>query len=264
MIATTVNADVHVSTRIINTLLRIKPLAEFAKSQARKMIISRANKIGVPWQENVKALQAHDWESELVRVENSELIYPDYYLTSFHAYPQGNLDWQCAWEVESAAYSVHSTIYSSSPRADGDRNLRQNYHQVLQKTIATSPQTILDLGCGVGMSTRALQKLYPQAQITGLDLSPYFLAVANYQSRKMKDNSINWLHRPAEATSLPAQSCDLVSAFLMFHELPQSVANQIFREAYRVLPSGGHFALMDMNTQSQVYQKNASLCLYSA
>jgi ubiquinone/menaquinone biosynthesis C-methylase UbiE len=255
MAAITNNSQLNLSTKIINTLLSIKPLAEFAKSQARKMIITRANKIGVPWQENVKALQAHDWQSELVRVENSQLVYPDYYLTSFHAYEKGNLDWHCAWEVESAAYSVHSTIYSATPSVDGDRTLRQNYHQVLQQKMAMVPQRILDLGCGVGMSTRALQEFYPSAQMSGLDLSPYFLAVANYQSSQKSPTKINWLHGAAEKTNFPSESYDLVSAFLMFHELPQSASRQIFREAYRLLPSGGYFAFMDMNPQSEVYQK---------
>lgn len=254
MTATTIQSQPSLSTKIINFLLNIKPLAEFAKSRARNLIITRANKIGVPWQDNVSQLQNHDWESELVRVENTNLVYPSYYLTSFHAYEKGNLDWQCAWEVESAAYSVHSTIYSPTPSVDGDATLRANYHQVLQETIKNPPQRILDLGCGVGMSTRALQKTYPEAQVTGLDLSPYFLAVANYQSHQLNQR-IKWIHNPAEATKLQPESYDLVSSFLMFHELPQSATRKIFQEAYRLLPKGGYFAFMDMNPQSPVYKK---------
>lgn len=255
MTAITLESQPSLSTKIINFLLNIKPLAEFAKSRARNMIITRANKIGVTWQDNVSQLQAHDWQSELVRVENTNLVYPAYYLTSFHAYEKGNLDWQCAWEVESAAYSVHSTIYSPTPSVDGDATLRGNYHQVLQETIKNPPQRILDLGCGVGMSTRALQKTYPQAQLTGLDLSPYFLAVANYQSHQLNQTGIKWIHNLAEVTKLQPESYDLVSSFLMFHELPQSATRKIFQEAYRLLPKGGYFAFMDMNPQSEVYKK---------
>ena len=255
MTATIINSQPNLSTKIINTLLAIKPIAEFAKSRARNMIITRANKIGVPWQENVNTLQNHDWQSELVRVENPNLVYPPYYLTSFHAYEKGNLDWQCAWEVESAAYSVHSTIYSATPSIEGDRNLRKNYHRVLQEQLQIVPQRILDLGCGIGMSTRALKDTYPQAEITGLDLSPYFLAVANYQSRQQNLTGVNWFHGLAENTTLPSASYDLVSTFLMFHELPQSASRAIFAEAYRLLPSGGYFTMMDMNPQSEVYKK---------
>ena len=250
----TIQPENNLTTKLINGLLAIKPLAEFAKAQARKMIVKRANLIGVPWDENLQALQNHDWQTEINAIENKNLVYPDYYLTSFHAYENGNLNWQAAWELESAAYSVHSTIYSKTPSPDGDRTLRNNYHQVLQQEISEQPQKILDIGCGVGLSSFALKQAYPQAQITGLDLSPHFLAVANYQSQQ-KQQSLNWLHAPAEKTNLPSQSLDLASAFLIFHELPQSAARNIINEAFRLLKSGGHFTMMDMNPQSEVYQK---------
>ena len=46
-----------------------------------------------------------------------------------------------------------------------------------------------------------------------------------------------------------------MSAFLIFHELPQSAAKNILTEAYRLLNSGGYFAMMDMNPRSQIYKK---------
>ncbi|NJM56149.1 MAG: class I SAM-dependent methyltransferase, partial [Synechococcales cyanobacterium RU_4_20] len=64
---------------------------------------------------------------------------------------------------------------------------------------------------------------------------------------------ITWKHAAAEATGLPGQSFDLVSACLMFHELPRTAACQILQEARRLLKPGGHFALMDMNPASPIY-----------
>ena len=104
------------------------------------------------------------------------------------------------------------------------------------------------------MSTFALQEVYPHAAITGLDLSPYFLAVAKYSSKERNTN-INWVHSTAEATTLPANSFDLVTSFLMFHELPQSATQQIFQEAQRVLQPGGYLTIMDMNPKSEIYAK---------
>lgn len=254
MTATTIKNQTGLASRLVNGLLSIKPLAEFAKTRARKMMIERAESIGVPWRDNVKQLQNHDWESELVRVENLQLIYPEYYLSSFHAYEKGNLSWNAAWEVESAAYSVHSTIYAKPPQKDGDTTLRQNYHNVLREQIPFQPQDILDIGCSVGMSSFAMQKTYPQANITGLDLSPYFLAVANYNSAK-NNYKINWVHGNGENTGLNDSSFDLVSSFLMFHELPQSAAKNIFKEAKRLLRPNGYFTMMDMNPSSDSYKK---------
>ena len=254
MNSNTITPDKTFTTKLINGILSIKPLAEFAKNRARKMIVKRAESIGVNWYQNIDQLKNHDWKTEKTKIENPNCDYPDYYLTSFHAYENGNLNWQAAWELESAAYSVHSTIFTPQPSPDGDRNLRASYHKVLQEELNVTPNKILDIGCGVGLSTFALKDIYPQSDITGLDLSPHFLAVANYQSQQ-KDKIANWIHAPAEATNLPDNSCDLVSAFLIFHELPQTAAKNILTEAYRVLNSGGSFAMMDMNPRSEIYQK---------
>lgn len=243
------------STKIINTLLSFKPLASFAKHNARKMMMTRASKIGLDWQGNVNTLQnSCDWEEKLTEVTNSCVDYPAYYLNSFHAYEKGNLAWQPAWELETAAYTVHSTIYSSTPEVSGDSTLRQKYHEVLQGKIAVSPKKILDVGCGVGLSTFALADTFKDADMTGLDLSPYFLAVAKYQGQKQQ-RRINWLHQAGENTHLDGESLDLVSCFLVFHELPQEASRKIIEEAYRLVKPGGYFALMDMNPQSEVYQK---------
>jgi hypothetical protein len=42
----------------------------------------------------------------------------------------------------------------------------------------------IDIGCSVGVSTRWLAAEWPQAAITGLDLSPHFLAVAELRERQ--------------------------------------------------------------------------------
>jgi ubiquinone/menaquinone biosynthesis C-methylase UbiE len=269
----------------VNQVLAIKPLWNFAKGRARAMMVKRAESIGVPWRETVQGLQSRHtsddfspaWQTTLAAVENATLTYPDYYTTSFHAYDEGNLGWQPAMEVEVAAKAVHARIWPEAGAA-GDARLRQSYHDVLKAQIPAAPQAIVDLGCGVGMSTETLQSTFPAATLTGVDLSPYFLAVAQYRQqerRQGKDqdpplaigqpdltghpqhrastslSSITWVHAPAEATGLPTASFDLVSVCLVFHELPQSAAQAIIHEARRLLRPGGHLAIMDMNPQSE-------------
>ena len=241
------------ASRLVNGILGIKPLANLAKHQARQMMIKRAEKIGVPWTQEVKTLQARDWTEELAQVQNPQLSYPDYYLNSFHAYENGNLSWQAAFEVKPAAHAVHAKLFQDA-EAQGDAKLRQSYHDILTASLRHTPQNILDVGCSVGLSTFALQEIYPHSQITGLDLSPYFLAVAHYRTQQHQAE-INWLHAAAESTGLPDASVDLVSICLMCHELPQSATREIFAEMRRVLRPGGHLAIMDMNPRSEIYKK---------
>jgi ubiquinone/menaquinone biosynthesis C-methylase UbiE len=264
----TLNPTDRLASQLVNSLLSIEPLAKFAKHQARELIIKRAESIGVAWRDDVKFLRSRggseafspQWEVDLAQITNSSLQYPDYYLTSFHAYDRGNMSWDAAMEVEVAAYSVHAKIFAETGKT-GDAQLRQSYHDLVTQAFSTPPQQILDIGCSVGMSTFAMQEVYPDAQLTGLDLSPYFLAIANYRSEQKQSQQINWVHAAGEATGLPAHSYDLVSLFLICHELPQTATRQIFQEAKRLLKPGGQIAIMDMNPASEIYAQMAPYIL---
>jgi SAM-dependent methyltransferase len=248
MTASTPTKETDFRSQLVNRILAIRPLADFAKNRARTMMITRAEKLGVPWRENVATLQQRDWQEDLAAVQNPDLQYPKYYTTSFHAYGEGNLGWEPALEVESASKAVHSTLFGE-PNVAGDELLRESYHKILKPNLDQNldqpTAKIVDIGCGAGLSTEALQALFPAAQVTGLDLSPYFLAVARYRTAQTNPQ-LQWLHAAGEATTLPDQSVDLVSCSLIFHELPQKAAIAIFREAKRILKPGGHFAMMDM------------------
>ncbi|MBD2329333.1 class I SAM-dependent methyltransferase [Alkalinema sp. FACHB-956] len=265
-----IDAKPAFSVRLANWVLGIKPLFKFAKQRARKMMIQRAETIGVPWMAESQQLQARDWTADFAAVNNPDLQYPTYYLKPFHAYEEGNLGWLPATEVEVAAYSVHARIWQESG-SSGDPHLRQSYHKVLQQELPIAPRDIVDLGCSVGMSTFALQETFPGSKITGVDLSPHFLAVARYRTELRqagKGNGLQlkgehpsaeaaptWVHAASEQTGLPAGSYDLVSACLMFHELPQSASIEIFHEARRLLKPGGYLTIMDMNPRSAVFVK---------
>lgn len=271
--STSVAAAPNPLTWLANGFLGIKPLAAFAKNRARAMMIERAESIGVYWRDEVKQLNARNgesdfsdqWSQDLATIQNSALVYPDYYVTSFHAYEEGNLGWQPAMEVEVAAKAVHARIWPEAG-AQGDEKLRQSYHDLLKAYLPDAPARVADLGCSVGMSTEVFQTTFPRAQLTGIDLSPYFLAVAQYRQQLAAMNAdpsnaeadfppIRWHHAAAEDTGLPESSFDLVSACLMFHELPQSAAIAIIHEARRLLRTGGYLTIMDMNPNCETFAK---------
>ena len=286
--ATTAPASLRnaLATSLVNGLLSVEPLAKFARQRARKMMMDRAETIGVYWRDEVKALERRSeaqsangpvdslvnssvnpiWEEELRAIANPNVQYPPYYTTKFHAYDEGNLGWLPAMEVDVAARAVHAQIWTDERSGiNGDASLRDSYHQVLSdyfdEASAAAPSHIADLGCGVGMSSTAIHKAFPNAQVTGVELSPYFLTVGQYRLQQLsatgavEADAVQWQHAPAEETGLAADSADLVSAFLVFHELPTSAAKAILAEAYRLVRPGGHFAIMDMNPTSRIYQE---------
>lgn len=270
------------SSRLVSGLLDIKPLAHFAKKRARAMMVKRAEGIGIYWEQEVAALRSRgepvefspQWEADRASLEDPSLSYPDYYLEPIHAYEEANLGWLPAMETEVAAKAVHARLWPEET-AQGDIKLRTSYTDVLRSRLPEPPQAIVDLGCSVGMSTFSLQETFPAAQMTGVDLSPYFLAIAQYRDHQRSHDcahdcahhdsdddsnvssapAIAWRHAAAESTGLPAQSADLVSFCLIFHELPRTAALQALAEAQRLLKPGGHLAMMDMNPHSEIYAK---------
>lgn len=137
------------------------------------------------------------------------------------------------------------------------QRLRSSFHQVLAQYIAQPVQEILDIGCSVGISTKALHRFYQNKQnkpvhTVGLDLSPYMLTVARH--RDTNGEITQWLHANAEETGLPDCSFDLVTLQFVIHELPHQAMISIFREALRLLRPGGHLTIVDNNPQSPVIQ----------
>ncbi len=245
-------------SRFVNVLIQTKPIYAVMKQQARQVIVKTAEKNGIPWRKNYSELDASNAKQVLEKIVNPNITYPDYYLVPFHAYDEGNLCWQAAFEAESATYAMALRVWPKEQISwqTAQERLRGSFHEVLGKYGPKQVKDILDIGCSVGISTFWLHRYYQRRQDTpprtvGLDLSPYMLAVA-----KTRDinNEISWLHALAENTDLPSASFDLVTLQFVTHELPHHATEAIFKEAFRLLRPNGYLALVDNNPQSPVIQ----------
>lgn len=110
---------------------------------------------------------------------------------------------------------------------------------------------ILDMGASSGHFTIALDETFPDAQITGIDLSPRMLEHAR---RSGNERGTNWrlAVRAAEATGFDAESFDLVASFNLFHELAPPVIDAVMAEAFRVLAPGGDMIMSDVPRFSEL------------
>ncbi|XP_024400668.1 uncharacterized protein [Physcomitrium patens] len=252
-----------VMTGAVNALFSFQPFFKFASGQARKMIIERGSEIGYPWEPELARLRQFDWDAELKTVQNPDIEYPEYYLKPFHAYDTGNLSWDAALEVELAAKSVHANVFDPERKVldpNGDIRLRDSYHEKLLQMLNFTPRAIVDLGCASGLSTFGLHQVFPDAHVIGVDLSPFFISVANFrvkeQAESLQDQKspVHFLHGAGEYTGLPSGAFDMVSMSLVCHELPRSATKEILEEAHRLLRPGGALTIMEMNPYSPLVQ----------
>lgn len=117
-------------------------------------------------------------------------------------------------------------------------------------------ERILEVGTSSGHYTVALQDAYPDAQITGIDMSAQML---RHAFRVANVNGWNWhLHQMAgEDTSFADGSFDLVTSFIVLHEMPADAIRALFAEALRVLAPGGDMVMSDVTRYADLDKLSA-------
>jgi ubiquinone/menaquinone biosynthesis C-methylase UbiE len=103
-----------------------------------------------------------------------------------------------------------------------------------------SDAQILDLCCGSGQVTGIL--LEYSDDVTGLDVSPLSLSRCRQNVPQAK-----YVEALAEEMPFADGTFDLVHTSAAMHEMTRSQLAQIFAQVYRVLKSGGTFALVDFH-----------------
>jgi len=183
--------------------------------------------------------------------------------------------------------SIHAVLAPVSTKVidilayDGDnirnRVARKLARVVRARTIKNGRQPrVLDMCCGVGISTRALQDAFPESEmVVGVDTSLEMINVAGFLTNHVAfvKNMISFFRKKdvdevvptvpeqkfprkakftianAESTNFPSQSFDLVTVMYAFHEAPHSGREKMLKEAYRVLAPGGTLAVIDISTE---------------
>ena len=253
--------------------------------QARQKIVQTAMANGIDWMQAKEWLESQPgpWREPMVNHHDRYEI-PEYYIKSFHAYENGNLCWDAALEAEIASAAVGARNFPKFG-VHGESAFRDAFDASLARIVpepVPDKAIMVDLGCGVGTSTRRLAQNHPQAaQIVGLDMSPYFVEVGktllelepNSMFRNATDGGtwINSIERDerielrvgdAAKTGIASDSVDVVNLQFVAHELPSAVTLEVLREAHRILkPHTGQlwFCEMDFETPAYAAQRSNAL-----
>jgi len=223
------------------------------KENARNWFVSKAIRSGIPWNElYVENVEVHDKINEYKeQIEEKNIIYPDYYLRPFHGYDEGNMIWKAAHEAEAATLSISIGYWDNTDPYVAQEymrnNITNNIKQYLDNLNMKLPNNILDVGCSIGVSTEYLYKNFETSEnIHGIDLSPYFIGMAEYR-KNVQNTNIQYSHGNAENMPYENDKFDLIVCNFLFHELPREAANNIIKEIYNKLSYNGVIAIVDMD-----------------
>lgn len=161
---------------------------------------------------------------------------PRYYLQNFHFQTDGWLSEHSAEIYDTQVETLFSGLADTMRRralphlAAGLRGkLRQGH--------------FLDIACGTGRFLGEVKRNWPRLEVTGLDLSPPYLAEAKRHLAPW--SRVALIEGKAEAIPLPDASIDAATAIFLFHELPKKIRAEVVAEIARVLKPGGVFVLVD-------------------
>jgi ubiquinone/menaquinone biosynthesis C-methylase UbiE len=167
--------------------------------------------------------------------EVSDRGYPPYYLQNFHFQSDGYLS-----DPSARRYDHQVEVLFGGAAAAMRRQALVPLRAALSQR---GVERLLDVGCGTGCFLREVKANHPRLQVIGLDLSPYYLAVARQKLQPW--SRARFVEGMAEAMPLGDEQFDAVTCIYLFHELPPGVRRAVVDEVRRVLRPGGVLIFVD-------------------
>lgn len=163
---------------------------------------------------------------------NADIQLPDYYrMVDFHQHAGG------VWsdELDGLAYEL-GRITTNAVDVDPDTLYRLSYSQFPDGVF----DRVLDWGTGHGAGLIEWQKLHPESECHGVDLSAPCLKLAHKRACE-NGYKMYFSQQDVEHLDYDDDTFDLVFHLFMFHEIPPVNLKGALREVLRVLKPGGIF-----------------------
>lgn len=148
------------------------------------------------------------------------------------------------------ADSYNDIIYRCAPRYE---EMQQTMLEYIPSDL--EPRQILDLGCGTGNLTLRVLEMFPEAQITALDLSEEILGVCR---RQCGDDRTTYLQQDFGQLDLPDAGFDLVVSSIAIHHIDDTAKQVLFRNVLASLRPKGIFTFVDQfrGETPAIYEKH--------
>jgi SAM-dependent methyltransferase len=135
--------------------------------------------------------------------------------------------------------------------------------QILSVLPRQDYRRIFEIGTSSGHYTQALAEAFPKAEIWGCDPSPRMLEQAQ---RAANERGLAWrlFVGSGERTGLDAASFDLVTSYIVLHEIPAEATRAQLREAFRLLRPGGDVLFADVTRYAALDKRAVRWADYGA
>jgi ubiquinone/menaquinone biosynthesis C-methylase UbiE len=126
---------------------------------------------------------------------------------------------------------------------DREDVLRYYYGNMIAPLV---PKRILDAGCAIGEASILLAKMFPNAEVIGVDLSPPMLRWGRREAERQGVTNVEFYHRDfCDLSCFEDGSFDFVFENYCLHEVPTYAGAACVDEMIRLTRPGGRIAFAD-------------------
>jgi ubiquinone/menaquinone biosynthesis C-methylase UbiE len=187
---------------------------------------------------------------------------PGYAGTPF-AYPEKYIDYPVHFQPKGYVNGHNIRLeYTSANKFyfDTEDNIRNWIQKVHQKDPADrfKPLRILEIGASTGLSTLIYADMFPNANVTGIDLAAPFVRFCRQRAGPDQWNkqNVEFFHGNAEnMTYFEDNTFDIVSYTLVLHESTGATSQRILKELLRILKPGGRMSGFEVAYLSNPIQR---------
>jgi len=144
-------------------------------------------------------------------------------------------------------FSGHCYHYGTNAFYTG-RNFQDELHRGTASRMPIPAdgkvKRILDVGCGAGQLTMALKERFPEAEVWGIDAGGPMVRYAHLRAVE-RNVEVNFAQRLAEDTKFPDGFFDIVTSYIMYHEVDPAATKASVKEAWRIVRPGGVWYPLD-------------------
>ncbi len=157
-------------------------------------------------------------------------------------------------DFDEFAHTYDEVLAQSLNRFGSDLGYYRRYKVDLAKTLARGPVSrVLEYGCGAGVNLRLLSEAFPQAEISGCDVSPESVRVA-----AAKHPDCRLFDLSADAT--PDGLFDLIFISNVLHHVPPADRPAFMEEVARLLAPDGDLCIFEHNPKNPLTRRVVRDC----
>lgn len=131
--------------------------------------------------------------------------------------------------------------------------------KIVKETLGTNtPLNILEYGCGIGMNIKYFSKHFPNAKITGCDISIKSLEVANERN----DPDVDFFLINEENISKHLNSFDLIFVSCVFHHIQPPQRRHSIENIFNLMKDNGLFYFFEHNPYNPVTRRIVNTCIW--